>query len=297
MLSILIPVFNYDVRQLVADLHDQALGTGVSFEIVVVDDCSDAGIRSINRHICSLEHVRYKELHKNIGRSKIRNMLHTLSRHEYLLFIDCDAKMCAHDYIAKYLQSCKGEVVVCGGTTYDVLEPRSKDKCLRWYYGHKRESIPAAARNLKPNCSFTSFNFLISKSILSNVSFEETVTGYGYEDTLFSYNLKKHNITITHIDNPLIHTGIDTNSIFLSKAFSSVKNLYNISKNKNIDESIASEVSLLSCYKLVKTIGLAPVISLVFHISRKSIEHNLISKGRNLFFYDILRLGYMCSLK
>ena len=40
MLSILIPVFNYDVRRLVGDLHRQLSGMKIEYEIRVYDDCS-----------------------------------------------------------------------------------------------------------------------------------------------------------------------------------------------------------------------------------------------------------------
>ncbi len=40
MLSILIPTYNYNTFSLVEELTNQAIATGISFEIIVLDDGS-----------------------------------------------------------------------------------------------------------------------------------------------------------------------------------------------------------------------------------------------------------------
>ena len=47
--------------------------------------------------------------------------------------------------------------------------------------------------------------------------FDETITHYGHEDTLFGLVLKKEGIKILHIDNPLMNCGLDTNLDVLLK--------------------------------------------------------------------------------
>ena len=72
-LSICVPVFNFDVTELVKKLDKQAGLLSVPFEIVCIDDCSDEKFIKINKEICS-KYGKYIELKENIGRSKIRNL-------------------------------------------------------------------------------------------------------------------------------------------------------------------------------------------------------------------------------
>ncbi len=51
MLSILIPVYNYDVRKLVYDLHRQVTGAAVSFEMILLDDGSQQTFIDMNRQL------------------------------------------------------------------------------------------------------------------------------------------------------------------------------------------------------------------------------------------------------
>lgn len=296
MLSILIPVYNQDVRQLVADLSAQAIASPEKVELVVLDDASDAGICCINREVACLPGVSYKELHRNHGRSKIRNKLAELAMYDYLLFLDCDAKVDNPSFVRNYLKCCRGEVVVCGGTSYDNDNPDGRERLLRWYYGHKRESRSAHQRSLNPNGSFSSFNFLVSRPLFNKVKFEYNISGYGYEDTVFCYNIKKHGVEVKHIDNPLIHIGIDSNKVFLNKAFNSVENLHLLSQDKELKRGLQQEIKLLWCYKTIKNIGLVPLFRLGYRVTHTSIEKYLVAKGTNLFYYDMLRLGYLCTL-
>jgi len=295
MLSILIPVYNYDISNLVHDLRNQVVSAGIPFEILVYDDASDNGICTINRQIANLPHVKYKELDKNIGRAKIRNLLSANAQFRNLLFLDCDAKVKSQDFINRYLSFCDTNMVICGGVSYDDNLPNNFDQ-LRWQYGRKRECKPASIRNLKPNCSFTSFNFLISKDVFKRVSFNEHVISYGYEDTLFGFALKQNDIPVFHIDNTLIHTGIDSNQVFVNKSFNSVRTLRFIIQNGLSCEDLEKEVRILSYYNKIKSIGLRPVVKLFFEITHKNIENNLVNKGGNLLYYDMLRLGYLCSI-
>ncbi len=60
MLSILIPVYNFDVRKLVHQLHEQGLLLEIPFEIICVDDASFIEFTEINASIKNLEHLSLK---------------------------------------------------------------------------------------------------------------------------------------------------------------------------------------------------------------------------------------------
>jgi len=300
MLSILIPVYNFDIRHLVIELQKQALMEKVPFEIVVLDDVSDSRFRLLNREIANLRHVVYTELPQNIGRSKIRNRLSLSAKYDYLLFMDSDADVQSKTFIADYVKECKGEVVVCGGMGYasSYKEYSQKnDFDLRLKYGKRRECKTAEERNIVPNNSFMTFNFLISKSILQKVSFDESLTHYGHEDTVFGLELKHHNIVIKHIDNPLYHLELDSNSEFITKALSSVVNLFSILNRGYYYNDLKQDVKLLRYYTKLKLFGLTPLVGIIYRLMHKSIERNLIERGQNLFYFDMLRLGFLCTMK
>ena len=90
MLSILIPIYNYDVTQLVTQLHQQATATHQPFEIITIEDGSVKHIAE-NDLLRDLPNVTHIVREKNIGRSAIRNQLADMAQYDYLLFIDCDA--------------------------------------------------------------------------------------------------------------------------------------------------------------------------------------------------------------
>ena len=61
MLSILIPIFNFDVTDLVLELNNQALAANVKYEIILLDDASTDSFREINRNLSRQNHIKYIE--------------------------------------------------------------------------------------------------------------------------------------------------------------------------------------------------------------------------------------------
>lgn len=292
MISILIPIYNYVIIDLVKSIHCQILNTDEEFEIILIDDCSQEEYKTQNKECALLRNTSYFELAHNIGRAKIRNELAKKAQYPYLLFIDCDAKIDNPTYISNYIKECKKqEQIVCGGVKYENRKPQI-DKILRWKYGHKREMKTAQQRSLSPNKSFTPFNFLISKELFTNTLFDETITEYGHEDTLFGFLLKQKNITIKHIDNPLIHCGIETNAIFLDKTKESIQSLVKIYNQNN--KEFANEIKLIKVYSFFKNIKLLWLINLLFTLSRR-VSYNILLKCPYLFLFDWYKLGYFTS--
>ncbi|MBK9012975.1 MAG: glycosyltransferase [Saprospiraceae bacterium] len=112
MLSILLPIFNFDVRPLVSDLHRQCEVAGVAYEIICFDDGSTPEFRQKNQELWKYSNLIYKELPQNLGRSAIRNALGKAARFEYLLFMDCDSRVTGGDFIENYLQKCAPDKLI-----------------------------------------------------------------------------------------------------------------------------------------------------------------------------------------
>ena len=93
MISILIPIYNFAVKELVSELSRQAQELNLDFEILCIDDNSKSKYIKLNKDIEKIYGVNYKLNKKNIGRSAIRNVLTKQSKYDYLLFLDCDVQI------------------------------------------------------------------------------------------------------------------------------------------------------------------------------------------------------------
>lgn len=292
MLSVCIPVYNYNVQNLVSEISKQAINENIDFEILVFDDGSSENFKIQNRKIKDVSGVYYFELTQNIGRSKIRNLLSQEAKFDSLLFMDCDAEV-PHGFIRKYLQNFQSGCVIVGGVSYSSEKP-SKEFLLRWRYGILRESTPVDIRKSNPYYSFKTFNFLIPKHVFNQVKFDERLTGYGHEDTLFGISLKKQNIPIIHIDNPLIHLGLETNKIFLGKTDTGIQNLVKLINTETTPAEFWESVSLLRFYNEIP-IWMKRAIAMKFKFFKAALSKFLISGKAPMFFFDIYKLSYLCT--
>lgn len=292
MISVCIPVFNFNISALVEELSKQCEALEVPTEIIVIDDCSEV-FKSENEK--ATQNLKYIELSKNIGRSKIRNLFLEYANYEYLLFLDCDSLVVRNDFLLKYVEALKNNPsVICGGRIYPD-RPEGRNKMLSWKHGVYRESIPAEERKLNPNKSFMTNNFVVAKKCLNDIKFDERITKYGHEDTLFGHELAKNNIEITHIDNPVLNGDIETNEVFLEKTKHGVINLIHILNFLNYDKEFVKNVSLLNYYEKSKSVrGLQ---SLLFKIFKRPIYFFLKKGYVNLKLFDFYKLGVFIENK
>ena len=296
MLSVLIPVYNYDVNALVKDLYRQLQQCGAAFEIIIMDDASEVSSRQTNAKLSDLDDVQYIQLEQNAGRAAIRNQLADKARFKHLVFMDCDMKVASDQYISNYLKYCKQKnMVVYGGRLYEPAPP-DQEHFLHWHYGSKRECKPALERCKTPYRSFITSNFLITKEVFTKVKFNEELKGYGHEDTLFGIEMKRNRIPIYHTDNPLIHLKLESNEVFLDKTRHGIQNLKYLFDQYDKEYHISEEVKLLKYYKQCRWVGLKSLASTGFKLLEPSFQKNLNSQSPSLFIFDLYKLGYLCSL-
>lgn len=293
MVSICIPVYNYDVRKLVYDLHKQAQESGVNFEILLIDDASQVAYQKTNRSCLQLSNVSITELNNNAGRSRIRNMLTDMAQYPWLIFMDCDSQCPDHKYLMRYLERTKQEAVVCGGRTYDEAQNIPETK-LHWLFGKKREERPGKIRALRPYHSFMTNNFMISAKIARKIRFNEKLSGYGHEDTLFGFDLKNHGVQIIHIDNPLIHEGLQKSGEFLDKSREATRNLIKVYTILKGDPEILSMVKLLRTWSNLNKTGLCRPTAYLLKLAEPFILSNLRGKNPKIVYFDLFKLGNIC---
>lgn len=292
MLSILIPVYNYDVFALVNNLHNQCTKSKITFEILCLDDASNL-FTIENQRITQFENTSFLTLESNIGRSAIRNLLAKKANFENLLFLDADTIPVHDNFILNYIfQINNEEKIVYGGISYQSEKP-SKEKLLRWVYGRKRESISPIERNKNPSKFALVSNLLIQKEIVKIYPFDETIHEYGYEDLLFFSILKSKDIQIIHIENPTYHLNLESSNVFLNKTKSALKNLKTLKNSKKLSQE---DSKIIAASEYLKKMKLIQIFTYFFITTQAKIEQNLISEKPSLFLFDLYKLGYYCTL-
>ena len=291
MLSILIPTYNYDCTQLVRDLRQQAERLGLDYEIIVADDASPiAEYREKIREINALSHCRLVELEKNVGRARIRNRLADEAKHGWLLFMDSDAEVISNSFIVDYLKHTDADVV-CGGLCHADVLP-SPEVSLRYAYEKRADKRRAARyRAQRPYEQFTPFNFMIRREVFQGIRFDECITEYGHEDTLFGIELGKRRACIRHIDNPLCHVGLEGNEWFLEKTRAALRNL------ALLEDSMQGHSSLLKLYGLLRGLRLDGYVARWFARREQDFIQRLVSAAPRLCLFFLYKLGYYCWLK
>jgi glycosyltransferase involved in cell wall biosynthesis len=296
-LSVLITNHNYDCSKLLLEL-ESLLNTDFeySWEIIVVDDCSTHNNILENNVDTSksISHCLYHINEKNRGAAFCRNLLVKLSQGKWLVFIDGDASI-GHNsnFIQNYWNNRFCCDVVVGGLIHPQLN-NTDGISLRYRYEKAADKHRSAeARSLEPYEKFTAFNIMANKDIFNCISFDETCTEYGYEDALFGIELMEKGISIKHIENPLIHCGLDSNESFLNKTEVSLLTLLKLqSKGKmKIGSKVSRAAHKLEKFKLHNLyIGL-------FNIFKTVIRRNLLSNTPSLLLFSIYKLGVYLNKK
>jgi hypothetical protein len=292
MFSILIPIYNFDVREFINELHSQCIQENIVFEILLADDASEKSFREINKSLGSLSNVQYIQLETNIGRSKIRNYLAEMASYDWLFFADCDSAIRSKNFIKKYIEQLDGKDVICGGRSYTEAAPKNPKEYLRWYYGIHREYKTAKERNKHPNRSFMTNNYVITKLVHKQIKFDENISQYGHEDTLFGIELKRHKIHVKHIDNYLEHIGLEDNTIFVKKTETGIQNLVYIIREYEYPE-LFEDIKLLRIY--TKTKYLSFLFNIFISPFGRLIKKQLYTNKPSLKLFDFYKLSFLHS--
>lgn len=287
-LTVCIPVYNSDVTEIVEQLFQQSSLLNRKVEIIVIDDQSE---QNWKKNLKSIEgKCKLIELEQNIGRSRIRNLFLNYAAGKYLLFLDGDSMIISSDFLSIYLSRLEQDnsLVLLGGSIYQKEKPE-RNKLLRWRYSIARESKSAEIR-LTGNHAFKTNNFIIQKSIFETMKFDETLKGYGHEDTLFGIELERRKIKIDHIDNPVLNEQLDTNEVFLKKTENAIQNLVEIYKKSSNAPGI-EKLKLIRFYNRLKQYSLLFLVTISFVLTEKLIFNFLKSGNFTLWMFDFYKLG------
>jgi len=291
MISILIPCYNYNALPLAERLEKEALNLGIIYEIICMDDASFSSKNTNNQKINFLTNSKFYESQKNVGRVMNRQLLAKKAQYNWLLFIDVDTNPKLDNFLSTYLKKINSkDKVYFGGFSY--ISNRADKTKLRFKFGKKREEINSKIRNKKKYKYIISSNFLIDKNVFTTINSKINFNSYGM-DYYFGSLLKKYKISLKHIDNEVIHLGIDENDKFLSKTNEALNSLINLYKKGNIKKH---DITILKYYKLLKLLLLKKIIGYIGLLLSKKIESNLTGNNPNLIIFDFYRISYLCRL-
>lgn len=293
-LSVLIPVFNRDVTELVTSLLQQAADWPGPLEIRLLDDYSTTDCRTINRQLASQASVFYEELPANVGRAAIRNKLVASALYKWLLLLDNDSLLPDGQFIARYARALSTQPATrlfIGGTAYEATPPANPSLRLRWLYGRTREMRPAAARQRDPNGQLAINNALVDKELLHKFPLDERLSGYGHEDTRFGLELARAGVEVHHLDNPVLHDGLEPAAVFLAKSRQAVRNLAQVLRT----DGLGANTRLVRAATRLRRACLAGVAQVALAALAPALRRNLLSARPSLRALDALKLSWLLA--
>ena len=292
-LSILIPIYNYDVTELVNVLSAQLLKTGITGEILLLDDGSDPSFDKINSSLSHVPSVKYLKNPLNAGRTASRKLLAESAQYNYLLFLDCDSLIIKDDFLEIYSRQMDiNEQLVSGGRVYSSQPPGKCCYYLHWKYGSRRETI-SATQHKGP--AFMSHNFLVKKSIFQQLDFTIQLKRYGHEDSLWGIQFWKMGVEQKKIKNPVLHASLEEATIYLKKSEQAIENLLELAKLVNT-RILKKEIKIFRWFSRLRTWGIAGIVEFFLRPFQSFFRKNLSSCSPSLFFFDCYRLALLIRL-
>lgn len=293
MLSILIPTYNYDVSSLVEILHIQCTKSQIEFEILVNDDASQEV--PVNKHLeQKFNSCEVFVQPENKGLSFSRNFLISQSKFSWILLLDADVLPVSENFIKEYLKYTQSDYhIINGGLQYYEVPPRPEE-LLRWKYGINREALDIKQR-LKDSHknSFLSSNLLVHRSVFDTVTYDSTITQYGYEDLVFQKQVNELNYKVLQIDNAVYHLKLDTSEGFLNKSKQSLQNLSYLIKLGKLDYR---DTKISKLYTFIKLPVIKQLTSFLFDVFENNMQRHLKSPSTSLFIFDLYRIGYLTKI-
>ena len=290
-LSILIPIFNHDCRELCRSLSQQADAVDADIEIIAAEDGStDRDCLKLNADIARLPHCRYIVRTQNVGRAAIRNFLADESSGEWLMYMDCDGRVVNTNFLRDYLEAATDCDVVCGGIVHTQQFLTAHNR-LRYDYERRAEQrFTAQARQQDAELPFRTFCFMIRREAFERVRFDESFRHYGYEDVLFGRQLREAGLVIRHIDNPLENTDIETNPVFVAKTEEALRTL------RDHEPLFADDVRLLRLVRRLQSWHLLPLVRRLAALIAPPLRRNLCTDRPLTRLFDLYKLCYYCQL-
>ncbi len=292
MISVLIPVYNWKISNLVNELLLQFNNVEYQWEFLIADDASDKVYTDENNEfINSLDNSRIKlfQHNNNVGNAANRNFLVKKASFTWLLFLDADVLPVNSNFIAEYVNIMavtKANLIVGNLKNSNIIKHKKR---LRYSYDAILDKTELAYRKENPHAQATTANFAIRKEIAALKNFPLLRAQYGYVDTFFFLQFESNNFEV--IENPVYHLGIDSNEIYLKKTESAVINAYFLLQTQ---PKLASRIKLVKVYRKIRFInwflyGIYTVFGFLIKKQLLSVKPSI----KLLLIYKLLYISYL----
>lgn len=274
MLSIAIPVYNHNILPLVERLHREASSLNILFEILVCDDASTMDFQ--NQTITRFSHTHFLQNSVNRHVAYTRNRLLQEAQYPWILLLDADVFPVSETFIQTYIHQRNKGFFFQGGFTYPTSDP-TDNQSLRLTYGRTIEQY----KHLHSCC-----NLYFNQQELQ-LRFDDTITEYGYEDTLFFLDLAKRGIEVTQLNNPVVHSSTESNKTYLKRSKQACWGLANLIQQGKIQ---TDEVQLSRVYHQLQRCHFTFVLSIFNTLFGSHIQRNLLGKKPSMIGFRWFKL-------
>jgi glycosyltransferase involved in cell wall biosynthesis len=247
-ISICVPAYRHDVSELIAALaacEDAGLA-----EIIVHDDgTADHEMLARMQYEASRQRiaVRLIAADANRGRASARNGAIAHARADWVLLLDADMLPDQEDFLTRYLDAMDASsvpAVIVGG--YSLRHTRKDaSKALHRWQAEASECLGAERRQEAPGRYVFSSNVLAHRTILDMIPFDESFSGWGWEDTDWGIRATKY-FPVRHINNTATHLGLDADAALMSKYARSGENFARLVK-AHPDEARTMPLFRMAC--------------------------------------------------
>jgi hypothetical protein len=202
------------------------------------------------------------------------------------LLLDNTSQVADSHYLARYAAASSQAPVVAGGVRYAEQAPTEPALQLRWLYGRQREARSLAQRQAAAYDQLLVNNLLINNSLLQKFPLDERLRGYGHEDTKLGWQLAAAGVPLCHLDNPIVHAGLETAAAFLEKSEQAVRNLAQLLRENNL----GATSRLVQMARHLQRAHLAAGLQAVLALGEPLLRRNLLSTRPSLKVLDALKL-------
>jgi hypothetical protein len=218
-----------------------------------------------------------------------RNFLGAQSQYPWLLFLDCDISIPDDHFLERYVTD-DHEGVVNGGIR--ITDDDGLRHNLRYLYEKAAEPAHTAEkRQANRYQEFRSTNFMIERRVFEKCRFDERFTRSGYEDVLFGKMLSQQQVSVTHIDNPVMMTEFEPNADYVRKIERSLRTLY------TFRNELRGYSRILTFDSGIHIGAVRGMIRLWHRLFGGLERRNLCGKRPCLKLFNLYRLGYYISAK
>ena len=111
---------------------------------------------------------------------------------------------------------------------------------------------------------------------------------------LLSHEINKQGFKINHIDNPVIHLGLENASSFIEKSLKAIKTTYEAEEQGLLPSGFRP---VQRAFLRLKRLGLTSITGKLLNSFRNTFVKNLNGPNPKLLFLDFLKLSEYIRLK